>query len=365
MNKKQIATTVFGTIVGASLFGSTAMADEAHKVKSGDSLWALGKKYNTSVSDLKSWNDLNSDIIRVGQSLVVNKDSSSNNSSSSSSKSSTYKIKSGDTLSKIASKHGVSVSNLMDWNNLKSSLIITGKTLKINGSSSSSSSSSSKSSSSSNSSSSKSSASTYTVKSGDTLSKIGSKYGVSVSNLQSWNGISGHLIYVGQKLDLKKSSSSSSSSSKSSSSNSSSSKSSNSSSSSKKESVKGTSTSSNNSNLVSEAKDHIGTPYKWGGTSTSGFDCSGYLQYVFAETGTDLPRTVASMYADSRMDSVSRSNLQKGDLVFFETYKPGASHAGIYVGDNKFIHAGSSRGVEISSLSNSYWNPRYIGAKRM
>ncbi|MFC7064225.1 C40 family peptidase [Halobacillus seohaensis] len=342
MNKKGFATTVVGTIVGVSLWGTTVMADEAHKVKSGDSLWGISKKYNTSVSELKSWNNLDSTIIRVGQSLVVNKDgySSSSSSKSSSSETSTYKIKSGDSLSKIASEHNVSVSNLMDWNNLNSSLIYAGETLTIKGSRSSSSSDSSSSDSSSDVASS-SDITSYTVKPGDTLSKIGTMYGVSVSDLQSWNNISGHLIYVGQKLDL------------------------NGNTSSNKQSVDSVSTTSgsSNTNVVSEANKYKGTPYVWGGTSPSGFDCSGFLQYAFSQVGKDLPRTVASMYADNRMTAVSRSNLQKGDIVFFETYKPGASHAGIYVGDNQFIHAGSSTGVTVSSLSGNYWKSRYIGAK--
>ncbi|WP_110112122.1 NlpC/P60 family protein [Bacillus sp. CGMCC 1.16541] len=114
--------------------------------------------------------------------------------------------------------------------------------------------------------------------------------------------------------------------------------------------------------LIADAKNHIDTPYKWGGTSPSGFDCSGFLQYVFKNSvGVDLPRTVEQMYNAGK--SVSEPSV--GDLVYFETYKPGASHAGIYLGEGKFIHTSTSKGVTISDKNSSYWSERYLGAKKV
>ena len=119
-----------------------------------------------------------------------------------------------------------------------------------------------------------------------------------------------------------------------------------------------------NEQLVKEAKQYIGVRYLYGGNSPSGFDCSGFLVYVFKQFGIEIPRTSAEQYKNGT--SVAKNELQPGDLVFFKnTYKPGISHAGIYVGDNKFISATSSSGVQIVSLSNSYWGPRYAGAKRL
>jgi cell wall-associated NlpC family hydrolase len=113
--------------------------------------------------------------------------------------------------------------------------------------------------------------------------------------------------------------------------------------------------------LTRDALRFLGTPYVFGGTSTSGFDCSGYVQHVFAMLGVSIPRTADAQYYAGRHIT---GGMKPGDLVFFQTYAPGPSHVGIYLGNNKFVHA-SSHGVMVSSLSDSYWSTRYIGAKRM
>lgn len=115
--------------------------------------------------------------------------------------------------------------------------------------------------------------------------------------------------------------------------------------------------------IISMSMDYIGVPYVFGGTSPYGFDCSGYVQYVFARAGISLPRTADVQYEVGT--PISTSDLIPGDLVFFETYTYGASHVGIYVGDGNFIHASSSRGVTVSSLSQAYYSSHYIGARRI
>jgi len=119
---------------------------------------------------------------------------------------------------------------------------------------------------------------------------------------------------------------------------------------------------SDSSELVKNALSLQGVPYVWGGTSRSGFDCSGFAQYVFKESGIDLPRTTSEQFIVGT--SVDRSRLQLGDLVFFSTYEPGPSHVGIYIGGGRFVGAANS-GVIISDINSSYYSSRYVGARRV
>ncbi len=112
--------------------------------------------------------------------------------------------------------------------------------------------------------------------------------------------------------------------------------------------------------IIKHATRLVGTPYRWGGTSLNGFDCSGFLQYVFSKKGVSIPRTVSDIWNFG----VGLSKPSVGDIVFYQTYKKGPSHAGIYLGDGKFIHSGT-KGVTISDMNISYWQKRYLGSKRM
>ncbi|WP_138496373.1 C40 family peptidase [Paenibacillus pinistramenti] len=107
----------------------------------------------------------------------------------------------------------------------------------------------------------------------------------------------------------------------------------------------------------------LGTAYKSGGTTTNGFDCSGFTRYVYAKLGITLPHQSGAQYKMGT--AVQKGELIPGDLVFFNTTGKGVSHVGIYVGDGKFAHASSSKGVTISKLSESYYVNRYVGAKRI
>lgn len=115
--------------------------------------------------------------------------------------------------------------------------------------------------------------------------------------------------------------------------------------------------------LINTATRLIGVPYVFGGETTAGFDCSAFVQYVFREAGIQLPRTADVQFELGR--KVMREDLRPGDIVFFETYEPGASHNGIYIGDGRFIGANSGTGVAIAYLGDSYWASHYYGARRL
>ncbi|HSJ37600.1 MAG TPA: peptidoglycan endopeptidase, partial [Planococcus sp. (in: firmicutes)] len=187
--------------------------------------------------------------------------------------------------------------------------------------------------------------STYRVVSGDTLSAISHRNGVSVTQLMNWNNLTSSLIRVGQVLKIENATVAA------------------------QPNVKPVSApapviasnSSTVNKLISTATSLTGTPYVWGGSTTRGFDCSGYIYYVFNQAGISIPRTNTNGY-DARSYEVS--NPQVGDLVFFSnTYKAGISHMGIYIGDNKFIHAGGDR-VQVTSLNDSYWGKKFDSFKR-
>jgi len=118
-----------------------------------------------------------------------------------------------------------------------------------------------------------------------------------------------------------------------------------------------------NSRAVEYAKKYIGAPYKWGASSGKAFDCSGFTVYILKKFNVNLPRTASSQFNSGT--KVAKEDLQPGDLVFFTTYKKGPSHVGMYIGDNKFIHASSSVDrVTVTDLDLNYYRQRYLGARR-
>ncbi|MFD0698280.1 NlpC/P60 family protein [Paenibacillus sp. GCM10027628] len=112
--------------------------------------------------------------------------------------------------------------------------------------------------------------------------------------------------------------------------------------------------------IIQTANAYMGVPYAWGGTTPNGFDCSGFVRYVFQSKGIDLPRTSGDMHNEA---GTPVTDLKVGDLVFFGSKS--IDHVGIYVGNDEFISATNKRGVAIESLASSYWSARYVGAKRV
>jgi cell wall-associated NlpC family hydrolase len=116
--------------------------------------------------------------------------------------------------------------------------------------------------------------------------------------------------------------------------------------------------------VVATALEFRGVPYRNGGSDPSGFDCSGFVQYVFARHGTQLPREVRDQYRAGR--EIDLDEVKAGDLLFFETVSRGASHVGMALADGWFVHAPSAQGiVRVERYTASYWARRFVGARRV
>lgn len=181
---------------------------------------------------------------------------------------------------------------------------------------------------------------TYTVKTGDTLWKIATNYGLTYQTLMKLNNLTSSSIYVGQKLKINSTNTTSTNLT-----------------------LSNSTESKSTTNLIQIAKQHLGVKYKFGGSKPStGFDCSGFITYVYNSAGISTARqSAAGFYTTAKKVSTPKV----GDLVFFaNTYKPGISHAGIYIGNNQMINA-SDGGVTIANIYSSYWKKYFVGFGRL
>jgi len=328
----------------SNLVAKSSKKDRVYTVRKGDTLVAIANKFNTNVRTLKQYNNLNSSRLDIGDKIRV-PDSSLTVTKSGDIQ---YKVAKGDSLLKIANNFNISVRSLKSANGLNSNSIYVGDKLIIPPTSTIK--RSSKSSTKVAKSSKKSKNATiinYRVRGGDTLSSIARKHNSSVTKIKQANNLIGNSIYSGQKLKVPSKLYASTS----------------------KKSKKTRKTFNNEAELKNElinvAKKYLGAPYKFGGTSTkTGIDCSAYINKVFKSFDVNLPRTARGIY--KKGNYVSKSKLQKGDLVFFATYAKFPSHVGIYMGDGNFIHASSAKKkVVITNFQGKYYQKRYIGAKRI
>lgn len=113
--------------------------------------------------------------------------------------------------------------------------------------------------------------------------------------------------------------------------------------------------------IVGTAEKYLGVRYKYGGVNPDGFDCSGFVMYVYRKNGLPISRVLKDQYNSGKKVALSRA--KPGDLVFFNTIGSKISHVGIYIGDNRFIHAPTTgKNVSYASLTNGYWKKRYVGS---
>lgn len=251
----------------------------------------------------------------------------------------TYQVHAGDNLWDLATRYHTSVSAIESANHLHTQALKIGQSLEIPVPSSSVNTSSHSVSS---------SVQTIHVQAGDSLWTIAGRYGVSVTNLEAWNHLSGQsVLHVGQALVVHGNTQSGNSSGLSGRSGS---------------ADPALSAGLRGAQIAQYAEHFIGAPYRWGGESPAGFDCSGLVQFSFGHFGIHLSRDSYGQYQQGSY--VSKGDLIPGDLVFFDTDGGGASHVGIYIGGGRFVNS-AGWSVQISSLYDSYWGPHYVGAKRV
>lgn len=352
------------------LFGFVSVIEAAveYKVKKGDSFYKIAKKYHVDISDLKNANPTVAKNMKPGDKLVIpsqkneakkktksgkleknnvsyKKTSKENTTpdkstgpSLTSAKDNYHIVKKGDTLSSISHKYSISVIELRELNDLKKSAKLKkGRKLLVKSSG----------------------PKIYIVKKGDNIWKIAKKYNMDAEELMEINEMDSPSLIKGQKLYLE-------------------------------EDQSVIADLQNNEILTKEmeeelkrmpesdefadksmrekltlfAKKLINIPYKFGGNSVMGIDCSAYVKKVYGLLGIDLPRTAREQFNEG--ETIEKEELSIGDLVFFRTYASFPSHVGIYLGNDLFIHA-SEKGkkVKVDNLEAPYFVKRFIGAKRL
>ncbi len=243
----------------------------------------------------------------------------------------TYIVKSGDCLWTISNYTGVSVDSIKQLNGLSSELLHIGQVLELGNDSSpvvqapaapvvdSS--------------------STYVICLGDNLWSIAQKFGTTVENIKALNGLTSDALFAGNTLIVSGTVPA--------------------------PEVSRSGSSVTGDGIVAKAAQYLGTPYRYGGSSPGGFDCSGFTSYIYSQFNISLNRTAAGQYGNGI--AVSKANLIPGDLVFFACYSSSINHVGIYTGNGQIIHSStpSSGGVIYSNLNSGYYANAYVGARRI
>lgn len=360
-------TSSFFLLIIFFIISSTVQASIEYTVKRGDSLASIAKKYKVNVKDLKRENKVSARRMKPGTTVIIPiKNASAKKSGNDLAKvkgsvhtvtashegkqteaeasavapdTLYHTVRRGETVASISKKYSISTDELKELNNLKSSKLRKGRKLLVKHIG----------------------PKTYTVKRGDNLLKIAKKFDMEGDDLMRLNEMESPSLTVGQKLyleekvdpatadtygevvgkhvnideELKKVSESQEFTEK-----------------------------PEPDKLVTFAKKLVNIPYKFGGNSIFGIDCSAYVKKVYGLLGIELPRTAREQFQTG--ETVDKDELSIGDLVFFRTYASFPSHVGIYLGNNLFIHA-SSRGkkVTIDSLETPYYLKRFIGGKRL
>lgn len=320
--KKKWQFALATVLLSSTLFVQTADA-ASYIVQKGDTLSKIAKAHNTTIQQIKDLNHLKSDQIHIAQKLVVANNQSKPTSNKNDKKpvanqvakkpntvvavadTQTYKVQKGDNLTKIAQKFNVTVALLKEWNKLKTDAIIVGQTLTIK---------------------------QNVVNQGN--NNVISEPSTEVEQSFTEQELTSADVQIANQLTNEKV-------------------------------ITQTPSESGQAQydqVLALSQELIGTPYLYGGNTVDGFDCSGFVKYVYESGNIHIPRKSSLQYFLE--DTTAVQNPVPGDLVFFKnTYIPNISHMGIYIGNDEFIHAGST-GVEVSKLTYSYWQERFVAFKR-
>lgn len=390
-----ISLTLAGLCLAAPIGTARAAKTSAAKgsaptyqVKSGDSLDRIAKKTGTTVAELQRLNQMSSSALKPGQKLRLpatkaGKESAKQPTKAASSKPTadktatatipSHQVKKGESLYQIARRNKLSVSELQRWNNLSGTALKPGQKLLLAarpGTQPTTTKVALKAEPATK-------GSTHIVAKGESLYQISRKSGVPVEELARLNQLQNNRIHPGQQLLLGQAAHPIVAEAA------------------KPSAIAAEKLATGSDPSLADAQDGAACPtpteeepallasaeadperlaqtigklrdlpYRFGGNGRSGIDCSGFVQKVFREFAIDLPRSAREQY---RLGTpVEKSHLQQGDLVFFRTYAKYPSHVGIYLGDNKMVHASTrSRKVVISDITQNYYKKRYIGAKRL
>ena len=288
-------------------FPSLALAAKTHKTKKNETLYSLAKKYHVTVNELKAANNLVRNRIKVGDVLVIPPRSGA--ASSTREKAGRYTVKKGDNLTRIAKKTGVTIAELKRLNKIGKKGLMPGQVLALRDVEKQADEGTEK------------VARRVVLRNSDLFSE--KDYEQSLADLMEPDP--GEQVVLDSNPELN---------------------------------------TDNIRLLKTAAYGFLGTRYRFGGNTRNGLDCSAFVQQVFRELDVNLPRSAREQFQIG--SQVPQGDLKRGDLVFFRTYAPYASHVGIYLGENKMIHASSKdRRVVVSSMNTPYYRSRYMGAKRI
>ncbi len=348
-------------------FASSAFGAVQYTVRKGDTLDSIAKKHQVSLKELRQANRVSPKHMKPGAKIVIPVKASATSTAKKKSAAPPadmqdvkakkpaeeasepetapdkkteavyHTVRKGDTLSSISREYSLTTADLKELNNLHRNKLRSGQKLLVK----------------------KIGPRTYTVRKGDNIWKIAKKYNMDADDLMALNEMDTPGLKVGQKLYLEEAVDPSSAATY------------------KEalgrnieEEIRKLAESEEfreqdqPSKIAIFAKKMINIPYRFGGNSILGIDCSAYVKKVYGFMGIELPRTAREQFKEG--EKIDREELSIGDLVFFRTYASFPSHVGIYLGNNLFIHA-SSKGkrVTIDSLDTPYYLKRFIGGKRM